>query len=132
LKEFSLSRREKIKSRSELDLLFTKGKILYSKKNRFKTVLYLLQDSNETGVKVVFAVHKKAGNAVWRNRVKRLMRESYRLNKKILSEHIGNRLLLLAFSPSRISQRNFRKIKLQDVTPEIIDLLNQVKLKISE
>ena len=132
MKEFSLSRREKIKSRSELDLLFTKGKILYSKKNRFKTVLYLLEDSNETGVKVVFAVHKKAGNAVWRNRVKRLMRESYRLNKKILSDHIGNKLLLLSFSPSRISQRNFRKIKLQDVTPEIIDLLNQIKLKINE
>ncbi len=132
MKEFGLSKRERIKSRKQLEILFANGKALYSKKSRFKTVLYLFKDSNESGVKVVFAVHKKAGNAVWRNRVKRLMREAYRQNKKILYGVPIDILLLLSFSPSRINQRNFRKITLHDVLPDIVDLLEQVKTKITE
>lgn len=132
MKEFGLSKRERIKSRKLLEILFTHGKALYSKKSRFKAVLYLFKDSDESGVKVVFAVHKKSGNAVWRNRVKRLMREAYRQNKKILYDVSIDNLLLLSFSPSRINQKNFRKITLHDVVPDIVDLLLQVKTKLTE
>ncbi len=132
MKEFGLSKRERIKSRKQLEKLFSYGKTLYSKKSRFKAVLYLLKDSDETGVKVVFAVYKKAGNAVWRNRVKRLMREAYRLNKSILYEVPVENLLLLSFSPSRINQRNSRKITLHDVVPDIVELLEQIRTKLTE
>ncbi len=60
------------------------------------------------------------------------MREAYRQNKKILYDVPLDNLLLLSFSPSRINQRNFRKITLHDVLPDIVDLLEQVKTKITE
>ncbi len=133
MKEFGLSKSERIKSRKLLEVLFSQGEALYSRKSRFKAVFYLFKKSNQPGVKVVFAVHKRAGNAVWRNRVKRLMRETYRLNKNILYASIPqNTLLLLALSPSRINQRNYRIINLSDVAPDIINLLEQVRVKLPE
>ncbi len=83
------------------------------------------------GVKTAFAVYKKAGKAVWRNRVKRLMREAYRLNKSIITENVNNKLLLIAFSPNKVNQKNYKKIYLRDVEPEIIDLMEKIRDTIS-
>ncbi len=82
-------------------------------------------------MKVAFAVHKKAGNAVWRNRVKRLMRESYRLHKHALRKALTDGLLLVAFSPNKVNQKNFAKIHLRDVEPEIVDLLEKIRKSVA-
>ena len=61
-------------------------------------VLYVFPLKDNKGPKVGFAAGKKLGNAVIRNRVKRLLRESYRLEQSIISEDYW--LLLVGRKPA--------------------------------
>jgi ribonuclease P protein component len=67
--------------------LFTKGEAFMAYPLR---VLYLLQPKTDVeAVSVMVSVPKKRfKRAVKRNRIKRLMREAYRLNKQALTEHV--------------------------------------------
>ncbi len=77
--------------------------------------------SESKSVKVAFGISKKAGNAVWRNRLRRLLREVYRLNKEILSD--CNRSLWIVFSPNNLNKKVNPKLLFRDVKPDMIDLL---------
>ena len=68
---------------------------------------------NKNGVMFAVAVGKKLGNAVWRNRVKRLAREAYRLNKIGLVEKYKtkNALLEIIFSPQSLNQIKNKRIR---------------------
>ena len=61
----------RLKREKDFSLVFNKGKRLYSSA---LTMIYLPADS----LKVGFAVSKKHGGSVIRNRIKRLLRESFR------------------------------------------------------
>lgn len=61
----------RLKKEKEFSLVFNKGKRLYSSA---LIMIYLPADS----LKVGFAVSKKHGGSVKRNRIKRLLRESFR------------------------------------------------------
>ncbi len=89
-------------------------------------------DDKKTKFKVAFAVSKKAGKAVWRNRVKRLMREVFRLNKKIILNINTEKLLLIVFSPNKVNQKNYKKIKLKDVEEEILSLMIRIAKEANE
>jgi ribonuclease P protein component len=91
-------------------------------------VHFLCVHSNLSGVKIAAAVSKKVGNAVWRNRVKRLVKETYRLNKKPLLEKALNKKiqLFLVFSPNRLSETNNKKVNLSDVSPGVVELMNKI------
>lgn len=85
---FSLASTERLKSKKELGELFAHGKsfLLYP----FKIVYHTPSQKTEARSKVAFAVSKKKlKNAVDRNRMKRLMREGYRLNKHVLTNHLS-------------------------------------------
>jgi ribonuclease P protein component len=75
------------------------------------------------------AVSSKAGMAVWRNRIKRLLKDSFRLNKEILMERCLEKkiLLNLVLSPYSLNQRNASNIKRFEIEPSLIDLLNKIK-----
>ena len=73
---FSLSKSEIIRSKQDFNRVYSLGKSFACR----DMVLYVLQDENLNG-KIGFAAGKKLGCAVTRNRVKRLLREAYRLNK---------------------------------------------------
>jgi len=132
LKQFGLSAKERIKSKNEFDLVYSAGEILFSSSQKFKAVFFIHKESETSGIKAAFAVSRKSGNAVWRNRVKRLFRESFRQNKQELKElvELKNVSLLIVFSPNMINQTNRKKIFLKDVLPEVVDLMNQVKAKL--
>jgi len=132
LKNFNLSKNERIKLKRDFQKVYTKGHILYSSQNKIKVNYYLVSSVNESLVKAAFTVSKKAGNAVWRNRVKRLFRELYRTNKNVLSELISssNQTLLVIFSPNTLNQKFNKKINLIFIQEEFIDLLNKLNSKI--
>ncbi len=81
-KQFTLGKKERLKSRKLTEQLFSEGKKFSVAPIR---VLYLLQDAEEPllqlGVSASSKVFKKA---VDRNRIKRLLREAWRLQKNEL------------------------------------------------
>jgi len=77
---FSYSKKDKLKSKKVIDQLFTNGKSISAYPLRLVYLNTSFDDDSilKTGVSVSKKLHKKA---VDRNRIKRLMREAYRLNK---------------------------------------------------
>lgn len=132
MKQFGLSAKERIKSKNEFDLVYSKGEILFSSSNKLKSVFFIEREFGETVVKTAFAVSSKSGNAVWRNRVKRVLRNSLRLNKQILFEEANLKKvkLLVVLSPNRINEINNKKISLKDIQMDVIDLLEQIRAKL--
>ncbi|HWZ21047.1 MAG TPA: ribonuclease P protein component [Cytophagaceae bacterium] len=73
------NREERLKSKKSIDLLFAKGKGISSNPLR---LIYYQEESERTLPQVLFSVSKRNfKKAVDRNRIKRQMREIYRLNR---------------------------------------------------
>lgn len=134
MKKFGLSKNERIKLKRDFQKVYIKGNNLYSTQSRVKVRYYLESSVNEGGIKAAFVVSKKAGNAVWRNRVKRLFREAYRNNKTSLNELCASKniQLLMSFSPVRLNQKQNKKIKLDFILNDFIGLLEKVKNKVQD
>ncbi|MDY0082002.1 MAG: ribonuclease P protein component, partial [Ignavibacteriaceae bacterium] len=101
MKNFSLNRNERVKKKKNFDKVYASRKIIFSSDLLLKLHFYVNKNGEYNGVKIAAKISKKNGKAVWRNRVKRLIKESYRLNKKQLVEKAfeKNIELLLVFSP---------------------------------
>lgn len=129
MKQFGLSSKERIKSKKDFDLVYSNGEFLFSSSQKFKAAILIQRGCEIGGIKTAFAVSKKMGTAVWRNRVKRLLRESFRLNKADLCADVlqKNLKLLIVFSPNLINQKHNSKIFLKEVMPEITELLNRIR-----
>ena len=127
MKNFSLTSNERVKKKNDFEKVYSSAKILFSSDLLIKS-LYTCSENNVAVIKIAAAVSKKAGKAVWRNRVKRLIKESYRLNKKSLLEKVLLKKiqLLLVFSPSRLSEARNKKIYLHDVSPGVVELMNKI------
>ena len=106
VRPFKLRKRERICGRTLLEKLFTGGKSKSFSVFPLR-VVYLLTDQpdgdlqHEAPVKMMVSVSKRHfKRAVKRNRVKRQVREAYRLNKEIVVSSMAdspNRQLLLGF-----------------------------------
>ena len=86
---FSFKKEERLCSLKAIEELFASGE-------RFSSyplfVVYKRVENREGMPSVLFSVSKKRfKHAVDRNRIKRLMRESYRLNKQQLCEAVGGK-----------------------------------------
>jgi len=78
---FRFPKSEKLKSRKTIELLFTEGKSV----TKFPIKVFYLPIKNNEKTQVGFAVPKRNfKNAVDRNRIKRQLREAYRLQKHLL------------------------------------------------
>ena len=126
-----LSSKERIKSKKDFDELYNSGKALISSDKKIKAI-YLINKNPEESVKVAVVVSKKLGNAVWRNRIKRLLREAYRLNKQEIINSSGKtgksiKLILSAFA---LSEKKNKKIGLKEIVPGVLEIMNNVKKKL--
>jgi ribonuclease P protein component len=91
-KQFTLGKDERLKSRKQIEKIFADGKVLLVSPYR---ILYLINETSHTasmvppGNNVQFAVGVSAKNfkrAVDRNKMKRLTREGWRLQKNEFQE----------------------------------------------
>ena len=71
---------ESLKRNSDFQFVYKKGK---SYANKY-LIMYVIENNQETN-RVGISVSKKVGNSVIRHRVKRLIKESYRLHEKIFN-----------------------------------------------
>ena len=79
---FELGRNKILRGKREFNTVHSKGRSLANR----EMVIYFLEDENLRG-KVGFAAGKKLGCAVIRNRVKRILREAYRLNQHNVNQN---------------------------------------------
>ena len=95
---------DSLKKNSDFQNVYVKGK---SKANRY-LVMYVAQNNlsiNRLGI----SVSKKVGNSVSRNRIKRLIKENYRLLEKDIKEN--NSLVILWKKSVDKEEADFYKIK---------------------
>lgn len=108
MKEFGYPRQEKLKQKTEISLLFDKG--------RWKTCgnirIISLKDDSLSNQKIGVSVSKRNfKKAVDRNRVKRLLREAYRLNKDTFTERFGNNSLSMLFWISKDLPQHYNEVE---------------------
>ncbi len=89
---FSFPKSEKLKSKKTIELLFEEGKTV----SKFPIKLFYILTIKSEIPQAGFAVPKKKINqAVDRNRIKRQLREAYRLQKHLLKNKNGLKFALL-------------------------------------
>ncbi|MBQ6975359.1 MAG: ribonuclease P protein component [Selenomonadaceae bacterium] len=115
---YELNKNEILRDNRDFNAVYTKGRS-YVNKN---LVLHVLNDERYNG-KVGFAAGKKLGCAVVRNRVKRLLRETYRLCKKNLRR---DRAIIL------MGRKNLVDAKLDTVMKSFRELIKKAKLEVAD
>lgn len=111
---FKLPRRNILKSNKIFQKVYRLGR---SYANRYM-VLYVFKGYAEP-TKVGFAAGKRLGNAVVRNRVKRLLREVYRLNNNDLKS--GITLIL-------VGRKSLTDVKYQIAEKAFLDLAKRAQI----
>lgn len=128
MKNFSLSRNERVRKKKDFDRIFNYGKIVYTSDYLLKAV-FIIDFNVESGdVKIAAAVSKKAGKAVWRNRVKRLIKEAYRHNKQLISENVKEKKISvnIVFASNKLNEISNSKVKLNNIVPGIVELIKKI------
>lgn len=113
MQQNSFPTHQKLKRKSEIDYLFKKGKwltvdnirVIHVKSNENFSV-----PSHRVGVSVSKKFFKRA---VDRNRIKRLLRECYRLNKSKYLEAFGEFSITMFFWTSKQLPENFAEVEKQ-------------------
>lgn len=124
---FEFKKENKIQSRLEIESLYEKG----SKLKAFPIkLIYLLEPESGSKLKSAFAVPKRSFKlAVNRNKIKRRMREAFRLNKGIIEDKFEDRLLLM-FVVQGSESPSFQEI--QDKIILLLQRLKERELSVSE
>jgi ribonuclease P protein component len=97
---FTYPKTEKLKSKTTIDLLFSKGKSVskYPLRLVFVESDYGIPEDSDQKLKMGVSVSKKYfKHAVDRNYFKRVLRETYRLNKHLLVDHLDKPYAMMFF-----------------------------------
>lgn len=113
---FFMRKIKTLKKNYEFKNVLSKGKFFVG-----KHVVMYVKKNNKKDNYIGIAVSTKIGKAVKRNRIKRLIRESYRLNKSVLQQ--GNDIVFMWNKNS-----DYENIKFSLINEEILDLFGKAKL----
>ena len=113
-KEFTLLRSLKIKKAEQFQKLYSDGRSIAG---RYLILYYQKHEDGPT--RAAFAAGKKLGKAHVRNRLKRLLRETFRLNRYRLRD--GYDLILLA-------RKAAVEVKMQEVEKNFLFLVAKAKV----
>jgi len=129
LHQFSFSKKEHLCGETRINKLYTEGKAFIAYPLR---VVYLfVKTEDEVSAKIMVNVPKKRfKRAVKRNRLKRLMREAYRLNKtlliNILSENNMN--IYISFNYVSDEESDFATIE-QKIKAALLKITEKINSK---
>jgi len=130
-KEFSYNKKEKLKSKRQLDQLFQHGRsfAIFPVK-----IFYGLAEEQDNVIKTGVGVSSRHfKRAVHRNRIKRLLREAYRTEKQPLHAYLNNNkkqlVLFLLFIDKELPQYALLKEKMKLCIQRLIHVLNEVDIK---
>lgn len=124
---FNFPKREKVVSKYDIDLLFGKARSVKEGVLLFRFVWRPSQE-NEPNIRVLMVVPKKRVKlAVNRNRIKRQLKEIYRLNKLKLDDNSSNKTLLLAVMYQSSEMPNY-----QDLESNFLQGIKALKTKIDK
>lgn len=101
-------KKEKLKHKTDISLLFEKGKWKNCGCLRVISLKVEGNSSHKVGVSVSKKFFKRA---VDRNRIKRLLREAYRLNKEEFIEKFGKNSISMLFYVSKDLPTHFQEIE---------------------
>lgn len=111
---YTLGKAERLKQRKLIELLFSQAKGINSNKLRLVVGFAVFEDSVSS--KIAVTVPKKTfKRAVDRNRIKRLMREAFRLNKLPLCEQLKsiNKQLAMVFIYRHAGMPTFEDMQIE-------------------
>ncbi|MGZ5284282.1 MAG: ribonuclease P protein component [Kaistella sp.] len=118
--DFRFPRAEKLKHKREIDLLFAKGKWLSCGNLRIISIDLekkpqedFALSNQKFGVSVSKRYFKKA---VDRNRIKRMLREAYRLNKETFTEVFGTQTIAMIFWVSKEKPSDYQSLEENFIT----------------
>lgn len=115
---FSYPKKEKLKSKNTIDLLFSEGKSVA----RFPLRLVFVPIELENGEKLKMGVSvskKHFKKAVDRNYFKRILRETYRLNKHLLIDGLDKTYAFMFFYQTK------ERLKYDEINTKTIQLFEK-------
>jgi ribonuclease P protein component len=127
---FTYPKSEKLKSKITIDLLFSKGRSVskYPLRLVFVESDYGISDDTNQKLKMGVSVSKKYfKKAVDRNYFKRVLRETYRLNKHILTENLDKKYAFMFFyqSKDRLTYKEINTKTIQLFEKFVLQLKNE-------
>ena len=111
---YELPKSSIISNKFEFNRVYNKGRSYVN----HMMIIHVINSDSVKG-KVGFAVGKKIGNAVVRNRIKRLMREAYRISQHEINQNIS--MILIARKP-------LADVKSNEVQKAFINLCKKAKI----
>ena len=121
MKTYTYPRSEKLKHKIAIGNLFENGK--WKMANQLRVIFLRLDNKQVIEGKFGVSVSKRFfKRAVDRNRIKRLMRECYRLNKDLYHQSFGENTDVMLFWASKDRPKNY-----QEVLDNFLKLCEKVK-----
>jgi ribonuclease P protein component len=126
---FTYPKTEKLKSKITIDLLFSKGKSVSKYPLRLVYVEsdYGIPEASDQKLKMGVSVSKKYfKHAVDRNYFKRVLRETYRLNKHLLVDHLDKPYAMMFFYQTK------DRLSYEEINTKTIQLFEKFVLQMKK
>ena len=125
--KFTYPKNEKLKSKITIDLLFSKGKSVpkYPLRLVFVESDYGIAEDSDQKLKMGVSVSKKYfKHAIDRNYFKRVLRETYRLNKHLLVDNLDKKYAMMFFYQTK------ERLTYEEINSKTIQLFEKFVLQL--